>query len=216
MSIRIFLVTVFIFSINAIAANKEMPHVFEGGDAQKGASMVSSCVACHGTDGNSISSDWPKLAGQNQKYLFDQLKYYKSGERENVLMESVIPILKSYSDEDLLNIAAYYSSNPKTNGQAKNDEELLLLGESLYRSGNTARSIPACTACHSLYGDGNALAGYPTVAGQQKAYLVSTLKSYRSKERAAGDNASVMQTISKNLTDKEIDALANYMHGLYE
>ena len=118
MSIRIFLVTVFIFSINAIAANKEMPHVFGGGDAQKGASMVSSCVACHGTDGNSISSDWPKLAGQNQKYLFDQLKYFKSGERENILMESVIPILKSYSDEDLLNIAAYYSSNPKTNGQA--------------------------------------------------------------------------------------------------
>ena len=78
------------------------------------------------------------------------------------------------------------------------------------------KAIPACTACHSVNGSGNALAGFPSVAGQQKAYLVSTLKAYRTKERNAGDYALVMQAISKNLSDDEIDALANYMHGLYE
>ena len=65
MSIRILFATVFIFSINTIAAEKEMPHVFESGDASKGSNMVASCAACHGADGNSISSDWPKLAGQS-------------------------------------------------------------------------------------------------------------------------------------------------------
>jgi cytochrome c553 len=193
-----------------------MPNVFEDGDASKGANMVAACAACHGTDGNSISPAWPTLAGQNQKYLLDQLNYFKNGERENALMSSVVPLLNAYSDQDLLNIAAYYSSQIKTNGQAEDNEELLALGEALYRSGNMKKAIPACTACHSVNGAGNALAGFPSVAGQQKAYLVSTLKAYRTKERNAGDYALVMQAISKNLSDDEIDALANYMHGLYE
>jgi len=216
MSIRILFATVFILSISAMAAEKKMPNVFEDGDALKGANMVAACAACHGTDGNSISPAWPTLAGQNQKYLLDQLNYFKNGERENALMSSVVPLLNAYSDQDLLNIAAYYSSQIKTNGQAEDNEELLALGEALYRSGNMKKAIPACTACHSVNGAGNALAGFPSVAGQQKAYLVSTLKAYRTKERNAGDYALVMQAISKNLSDDEIDALANYMHGLYE
>ena len=216
MSIRILFATVFILSISAMAAEKKMPNVFEDGDALKGANMVAACAACHGTDGNSISPAWPTLAGQNQKYLLDQLNYFKNGERENALMSSVVPLLNAYSDQDLLNIAAYYSSQIKTNGQAEDNAELLALGEALYRSGNMKKAIPACTACHSVNGAGNALAGFPSVAGQQKAYLVSTLKAYRTKERNAGDYALVMQAISKNLSDDEIDALANYMHGLYE
>jgi cytochrome c553 len=199
-----------------MAAEKKMPNVFEDGDASRGANMVAACAACHGTDGNSISPAWPTLAGQNQKYLLDQLNYFKNGERENALMSSVVPLLNAYSDQDLLNIAAYYSSQIKTNGQAEDNAELLALGEALYRSGDMKKAIPACTACHSVNGAGNALAGFPSVAGQQKAYLVSTLKAYRTKERNAGDYALVMQAISKNLSDDEIDALANYMHGLYE
>ena len=216
MSIRILFATVFIFSINTMAAEKKMPNVFEDGDALKGANMVAACAACHGADGNSISPDWPKLAGQNQRYLYEQLNYFKNGERENVLMSSVVPLLMAYSDQDLLNISAYYASQTQTNGQAEDNAELLALGEALYRSGNMKKAIPACTACHSVNGAGNALAGFPSVAGQQKAYLASTLKAYRSGEREAGDYALVMQAVSKNLSDDEIDALANYMHGLYE
>ena len=54
------------------------------------------------------------------------------------------------------------------------------------------------------------------MAGQQIGYLTSTLKAYRSKERNAGESSLVMQAIAENLSDYEIDALANYMHGLYE
>ena len=60
------------------------------------------------------------------------------------------------------------------------------------------------------------LAGFPAVAGQQIGYLTTTLKAYRANERNAGQYASVMQSISRNLSDEEIDALANYMHGLYK
>ena len=194
----------------------EMPETFISGDADRGAQLVDSCAACHGADGNSISSDWPKLSGQNQKYLYEQLKYFRDGVRMNALMMSVTPYLQTLNDEDLKHIAAYYSKYNSTTGQAKNDQELLDLGTQLYRFGNIKKQIPACTSCHAVYGQGNSLAGYPSVAGQQVGYLTSSLKAYRSKERNAGESSIVMQSIAANLSDYEIDALANYMHGLYQ
>ena len=208
-----------IFSVNAAeksAGAEDMPKGFKAGDAAKGSALVGVCASCHGADGNSISSDWPKLAGQNQRYLYEQLQYFKDGERNNALMMSVTPYLQSLKDDDLLDIAAFYSSKMITGGQAKDDEELLELGSTLYRFGNMKKEIPACTACHSVYGQGNSLAGYPALAGQQVGYLTSSLKAYRSQERNSGEQALIMQSIAQNLSDQEIDALANYMHGLYK
>ena len=211
----------FSFSISLSAADDkskeiQMPDVFISGDVDKGSQLVETCSACHGIDGNSISTDWPKLAGQNQKYLYEQLKYFRDGERMNVLMMGVTPYLQTLNDQDLLDIAAFYSNYNGTVGQAKNDEELLALGTQLYRFGNMKEQIPSCTSCHGVYGQGNSLAGYPSIAGQQVGYLTSTLKAYRSKERNAGESSLVMQSIAENLTDYEIEALANYMHGLYQ
>lgn len=211
----------FSFSIGLSAADDKskeikMPDTFISGNANNGSQLVESCAACHGVDGNSISTDWPKLAGQNQKYLYEQLKYFRDGDRMNVLMMAVTPYLQTLSNEDLLDIAAFYSKYNTTVGQAINDEELLALGTQLYRFGNMKEQIPACTSCHGVYGQGNSLAGYPSVAGQQVGYLTSSLKAYRSKERNAGESSLVMQSIAENLTDYEIEALANYMHGLYQ
>ena len=211
----------FSFSLSAITADDkskeiEMPTTFVSGDANKGSQLVESCAACHGADGNSIITDWPKLSGQNQRYLYEQLKYFRDGQRMNALMMSVTPYLQTLSDEDLKDISAFYSQYKSSRGQAKNDEELLALGTQLYRFGDIKKQIPACTSCHAVYGQGNSLAGYPSVAGQQIGYLTSSLKAYRSKERNAGESSLIMQSISENLTDYEIDALANYMHGLYK
>tara|TARA_B100000989_G_scaffold62062_1_gene42774 strand:- start:113 stop:778 length:666 start_codon:yes stop_codon:yes gene_type:complete len=194
----------------------ELPETFISGDATKGSQLVESCAACHGADGNSISTDWPKLSGQNQRYLYEQLMYFRDGDRMNALMMSVTPYLQTLSDDDLKNIAAFYSQYKTSVGQAKNDEELLSLGTQLYRFGNIKKQIPACTSCHAVYGQGNSLAGYPAVSGQQIGYLTSSLKAYRSKERNSGESSIIMQSIAENLTDYEIEALANYMHGLYQ
>ena len=211
----------FVLSVDVNAADDkskemELPETFISGDPSVGAQLVDSCAACHGVDGNSISTDWPKLSGQNQRYLYEQLKYFRDGSRMNALMMSVTPYLQTLTDEDLKDIAAFYSKYNSTVGQAKNDKEMLELGTQLYRFGNIKKQIPACTSCHAVYGQGNSLAGYPAVAGQQIGYLTSTLKAYRSKERNAGESSLVMQSIASNLTDNEIDALANYMHGLYQ
>lgn len=203
-------------SIYTFAADEIMPDKISVGDPEVGSSLVSTCAACHGSDGNSLNGSWPNLAGQNQKYTYDQLKYFQNGSRQNVLMSSVIEYLNSLTDEQLLGIAAFYESQSSNVGQATNDEELLALGEKLYRAGDLGKGIPACTACHSPNGAGNIQAGFPKVSGQQKGYLESTLKEYRSQKRDAGAYSLVMQSASANLTDRQVESLANYMHGLYE
>ncbi len=210
------MIAVTFMSLGTLASDVEMPHLLDVGDANAGAELVGQCAACHGAQGKSIASDWPNLAGQNQRYISEQLKYFQQGDRENALMMSVIPYLNTLTDGQILDIAAFYSSQTPAVGQAKEDEELLALGKSLYMAGDLKRGIPACTACHSINGAGNAQAGFPRVSGQQKAYLISTLKAYRSLERNAGDYSLVMQSASQNLKDKDIEALANYMHGLYQ
>lgn len=194
----------------------DIPNLIPSGDPDKGAGLVADCVVCHGVDGNSINTDWPSLAEQNTRYLYDQLKYFQSGERENALMTAVTPYLNTLTDKQLLDIASFYSSEASNIGQATNDEELLALGESLYRAGDLDRGIPACIACHSINGNGISQAGFPKVSGQQKGYLVSSLKDYRSKTRVAGNYASIMHAASANLSDTDIDAVANYIYGLYE
>ncbi len=210
------IITLSFISFVVVASEIEIPHLLQRGNAEAGADLVATCAACHGAAGQSINSDWPNLAGQNQRYLADQLEYFQQSQRESPLMEVVIPYLKTLSDKQLLDIAAFYNSQPLIIGRAKNNQELLALGESLYRAGDLKRGIPACTACHSVNGAGNDQAGFPGVAGQQRNYLITTLKEYRDLQRDAGDYALVMQSISQNLKDKDIEALANYMHGLYQ
>ena len=203
-------------SLASMASELEIPNLLNVGNAKAGADLVATCAACHGGKGQSANSDWPNLAGQNQRYIAEQLKYFQQGDRENVLMLAVVPYLKTLSDSQLLDIAAFYSAQAPAVGQAQDDAELLALGKSLYMAGDLSRGIPACTACHSMNGAGNDQAGFPRVSGQQKSYLTSTLKAYRSLERNAGDYSLVMQSASQNLKDKDIEALTNYMHGLYQ
>ena len=68
---------------------------------------------------------------ENTKYIYEQLKYFRDGDRMNALMMSVTPYLQTLEDSDLLDIAAYYSDYAVSVGQAKNDEELLELGTQL-------------------------------------------------------------------------------------
>ena len=68
------------------------------------------CVACHGVDGNSPNPDFPKLGGQHPDYLAKALRDYQSGARGNAIMKGFAAMLKA---EDILNVAAWYSSQPQ-------------------------------------------------------------------------------------------------------
>ncbi len=200
---------IFISSILLIGAGGA-PSVKEKGDAEAGKQLVSACSACHGADGNSLAGIWPSLAGQNYKYLLKQLRLVKSGDREIIEM---VGQLDNLSDQDLKDISSFYSVQNNTIGQVEKDK--LDLGRKLYYSGNLDKGVPACTACHSPRGLGNAPAAYPLLSGQQPDYVSKALKDYRSGERSNEDPSKIMIAIAYKLDDNEIEALSSFVHGLH-
>jgi len=85
-----------------------MPLVsYAAGDAAAGKSKAVSCAACHGAEGISANDIWPNLAGQKQGYLKKQMKAFKDGSRKDPMMS---PMAAPLSDEDIDNLAAYFSS----------------------------------------------------------------------------------------------------------
>ena len=80
---------------------------FAAGDAAAGQAKSAVCAACHGATGNSMNPEWPNLAGQKDVYLMAQMKSFRDGTRKNALMS---PMAAALSDEDIENLAAYFSS----------------------------------------------------------------------------------------------------------
>ena len=180
------------------------------GNADSGKDKVAACAACHGQDGNSMVGLWPSLAGQNVNYLVRQLQHIKSGKRP---ITEMIGSLDNFAQEDLEDIAAFYASQNNAIGQAASDK--VELGRKLYYSGSLEKGIPACTACHSPKGKGNAPAGYPLLSGQQADYVTKSLKNYRSGERNNDESSQMMMAIAYKLDDVEIDALSSFINGLH-
>ncbi len=183
-------------------------------DVAAGKNNSGVCSACHGADGNSLSSSFPKLAGQGEAYLIKQMKDIRDGARPVPTMAGQ---LDNMSDEDLADLAAYYSSQTKTGG--KTNPDLLALGQKVYRGGVAERKVAACSACHSPTGKGNAPGGFPSLAGQHADYIAAQLKMYRKgyeyeSGRTNDGDIKVMQTIAFGLSDKEIEAVASYIAGL--
>ncbi len=180
------------------------------GSAEAGQAKAASCVACHGADGNSVTPEWPSLAGQHPGYIVRQLEAYQSGDREDVLMSAFASTL---STEDMRDLAAYFATLPAVQRGA--DPDLVELGERIYRSGLPDRGVAACIACHGPAGRGNSLATYPVVRGQHATYVVNTLHAYASGDRRSdGTINQMMRDIAVTLRDDEIQAVASYMQGL--
>jgi cytochrome c553 len=182
------------------------------GDADAGQAKAAVCAACHGVDGNSVVPNWPKLAGQHALYLERQLGLIKGGSR---LVPEMAGIVISLSDQDMADIAAYFSS--QTAGAGLTDESLRAAGELLYRSGNPQTGVPACMSCHGPAGEGNPLSGYPHLAGQHAAYSEKMLTGFRAGTTWGADDASskIMTDVTNRLSDAEIQAVASYIQGLH-
>ena len=187
-----------------------MSFAYAAGDAASGQGKVAVCSGCHGADGNSMIPSFPKLAGQGEVYLVNQLKDIRDGARN---VPQMMGILTGRNDQDLADMAAFYSTQKVTVGATNPD--LLDLGRQIYRAGIAEKGVAACTACHSPTGAGNAQAGFPAVGGQHADYLISQLKAYRTETRTNGQ-AKLMQQVAALLSDKEIEAVASYMQGLSE
>jgi cytochrome c553 len=187
-------------------------HALAEGDAAAGQAKSAVCAACHGADGNSMVPNWPKLAGQHEQYLVRQISLIQSGARMVPEMMAIVPGL---SAQDIADLAAYFAAQTKSGGVA--DESKVELGERIFRAGNAESGVPACMACHGPAGEGNPLAGYPALAGQQAVYTANILNRFRAGENWGEEDAAsqVMNGVAAELTDDEIDAVASYIQGLY-
>ena len=179
------------------------------GNASAGKSKAMMCAACHGADGNSPSDMFPKLAGQGEAYLVKQLIEFKSGVRSNAIMA---PMAAGLSEQDMADIAAYYSSQTITPGAVS--EDLAAAGQQIFRAGNKESGLPACMACHGPTGAGVPAAKWPALSGQYSAYVEVQLKSFAAGTRSNDPN-SMMRDIASKMTAEEMTAVAAYVAGLH-
>lgn len=180
----------------------------EQGSVEEGQAKSATCVACHGPTGNSPNPEWPNIAGQHEQYILKQLRAFKAGERQNPLMS---PIAATLSEDDMADLAVYYSEQTLTGLEA--DPQRVSLGEDLYRGGDMNTGVPACIGCHGPRGQGNPTALYPAIAGQHATYVAAQLRAYRSGARQTDQNG-MMRAAAKLLTDEQIDAVASYVQGM--
>ncbi len=188
------------------------------GSVEAGAAKSATCVACHGPAGNSANPEWPVLAGQSAHYLEQQITLFRDAKRPNPLM---YPMVKDLSDQDILDLAAYFSRQTPNGHEA--DPSYWKAGETLYRAGDPARGIPACMACHGPVGRGVPAAAFPALRAQHAVYTIKQLGDYAADTRyvkddkgarQAGPNAPMMVTIAAKLTPEDRRNLASYIQGM--
>jgi len=201
----------------AAAAASVAPSVpFTTGKAASGEAKAALCMACHGPNGNSVNPEWPRLAGQSAVYIAEQLRLFKAGVRDNPVMK---PLAASLSDQDINDVAVYYEAQTPTGLEA--DPSYWKPGQAIYLSGDAARGVPACVACHGPVGRGNLAAGYPALRAQQSVYVVKQLNDYANGTRYTGPNpppsdpnSVMMLTLAKRMTPEEIRDVASYVQGM--
>jgi len=179
------------------------------GSKEAGQTMAATCSACHGMDGNSLNPEWPNLAGQHASYITRQVKGFKAGQRQNVLMTPMASIL---TDQDIDDLAAFFSSQTlRPTGETEPSK--LNLGQRVYRAGSVSGKVPACAGCHGPAGAGNPGAAYPRIGGQYATYVAIQLRAYKGNTRMTDPN-NMMRTIAAQLSEDEIDAVASYIQGM--
>jgi len=172
------------------------------------------CAACHGADGNSTLPVNPNLAGQGAEYISRQLQHFKAGIRVNPVMQGMVAAL---TPEEMVALGVYFSQQKPKPRTAK-DAKLVEMAQTIYRSGDAANGLPACSACHSPNGVG-VPKSFPRLAGQYSDYTLEQLKSFKAGERGNDKDGKdiqgrIMATIAQKMNDTQMKALSDYASGL--
>jgi cytochrome c553 len=158
------------------------------------------CLACHGEKGMPADEAIPILFGQNEGYIYIELRDMKKGARKN---EQMAPIVENMSREDMLALAAYFSAKPWPNLQQPRASPA-----EAARFASMAASAQ-CPACHQ--------AGYvgagtqPHIAGQAIHYLAKTMFDFRSGARA---NSDWMRDLLKTFSEDDVKLMTRVLSGM--
>ena len=183
------------------------------GDAKAGESKNAMCVGCHGIKGYQASFPEvykvPMISGQSAKYIVSSLNAYKKGERKHPSMRGIAETL---TDQDMADLAAYYSASGVATGAApladKPSKEPSEKAKELLAKAN-------CSSCHGANFSKPIDPSYPKLGGQHADYLLVALKSYKVENNAkVGRGNAIMAGMAKQYTNAELKVLASYLSSL--
>jgi len=173
------------------------------------------CSACHGDKGNSPSRNWPSLTGQKPDYVMKTLLDYQRDMRRDHYRKAYVMTRMSQllSDKQMADLAAYYARQPAPVVPPTTDPRLAGQGARLASQGDDRRGIAACAGCHGERGESGVTPDTPALAGQTPEYFIQAMQMYRAGMRTS-DVGGVMRMFARNLSDREIAALAHYYASL--
>ena len=174
--------------------------------AQGAALAQTHCATCHGAEGQSASPGFPRLAGQNERYLIKQLRDFATGARTSSVMKDKATVL---NEAGIRALALHYSRQSAASTPS-DDAQLVAVGQFIYERGNVYSGLPACLACHGTQARGTA--ELPRLAGQHPRYLEQQLHQFSQRQRR-NDNA-IMNVIASRLSELESRAVTEYLGSL--
>jgi len=176
--------------------------------------VSNACSKCHGPTGNgiSISPLFPILAGQQATYLEQQLKKLRQRDRADPHARAFMwGISRGLTDEQIENVAQYFSTQPAAPSPPLSDAALAQKGKEIYENPLQLESGAVnCANCHGFHGEGKSKQAIPRLAGQHPGYLNLQVHYYRWMQR----NSAIMNQVSAALTEDQIAAVAMYASSL--
>jgi len=156
---------------------------------------AAACAGCHGEAGVTTTPGFPSLVALTPQYLTTAMKAYRSGQRQNDTMKSM---LAAIGDADINHIALFYALQKPSRAQtpAPGDQQ----------AGKA--STVGCAGCHGDQGVSSNPAT-PSLAGQDAEYLVAALGAYKYGARAD----ETMKTLAGPLDDTTMKNIAAYYAG---
>lgn len=165
------------------------------------------CGTCHGVTGNSTYPKFPRLAGQDGKYLVKQLKTFHDQTRGDPdAIAYMWGMASQLNDETIDALAKYYAAQKAESSPAR-DPATIARGREVYEHGVAAQGVPACATCHGP--DAHGMADFPRLAGQHAQYVLKQLASFQSNMR----NVAVMHGVVQNLHLADMQAVAAYLEA---
>lgn len=166
------------------------------------------CEQCHGADGGGTpAAGFPRLAGLQEEYIKHQLLSFRTGKRNNPIME---PIAKSLSAKEVSSLAVYFAALPVPAATAAaGDAALLGKGKAIATRGDWSHEIPACFQCHGPEGKGVGTT-FPPIAGQSALYISNQIAAWKAGSRS-NDPVGLMRAVADRLSAEQVEAVSAYL-----
>jgi sulfide dehydrogenase cytochrome subunit len=171
---------------------------FAASDVSEGERLGKPCAGCHATNGYAPGEYIARIGGQNAEYMTNVMKEFATGKRPGSVEMGIVA--KGYSEADIAAISEYYAAKKWKNSTNKIDPKQSAAGLKLTKDNG-------CFDCHGAKGEG--IDAFPRIGGQNAGYLNEALKRYK-----AGKITSEEMALVKDMSESQLEALAQYFSGI--